>query len=84
MNNYDQPYLFDEIHMMDAEDIKRTLGSGESLYITYSNGRYFLKTRTFLYDVDWTTHFELSLSEARALVVKKIAGWWVNVDESAK
>lgn len=84
MSSYDEPYLFEELHMMDAEDIKRTLDKDTALYITHANGRYFLKTRHYHLGNVWTLHMELSLSEARALVVKKIAGWWVNVDESVK
>lgn len=79
-----EPYLPFDLEVIDAEALHRALDMYEELYVTYSNGRYWLKTRQFIYEVDWTTHFEVSKMQAQRIVAKGFADWWITVDKSAR
>lgn len=84
MKILDEPLLPLELEVEDARVLSQNLSSGEDLYVTYSNGRYWLKSRIFNYDVDWVTHFELIRPVAQKIVSLGYADWWINVDKSVR
>lgn len=84
MTRFTRPTLDLDLEVLDAEGLSKGLYTGESLHITFANGRYWLKSRTFNYDVDWDTHFEVSLDQARRIVEKGYADWWFTVDPSVR
>ena len=84
MIKYDTTSMPLDLEILDANGLAGHLSSGESLYITYANGKYWLKSRTFNYDVDWDTHFQVTLPQAREIIRLGYAEWWFNVDNSVK
>lgn len=80
-----QPYLPMDLEILDAKGLYEGAYSSESLYISYVNGRYYLKSRVHdLGGVDWTTHFQVTRQQAREIVSLGYANWWLNVDKSAR
>lgn len=81
---FDMPSLpFEDIAILDAAGLANGLSTGESLYVTYvaNTGKYYLKSRTFNYDVEWDTHFKVSLDQAREIVRLGYAHWWMVPEE---
>lgn len=80
----EEPLLPIGIEILDIKVLSENLSTGESLYVTYSNGKYYLKSRIFNYDTDWYTHFQIDRATAQQIVGKGYAAWWINVDESVR
>jgi hypothetical protein len=82
---YDYPSLQDlDLEIEDAAGIARGLRSHEELFVTYANGKYYLKTRVIGYETEWDFHFKISQRQAREIVKRGIADWWVTVDRGVR
>lgn len=80
-----EPMLPLDLEIIDAKGLHDGRYSDESLYISFVNGNYYLKSRVHdLSGVDWTTHFKVTKQQAREIVNLGYADWWINVDKSAR
>lgn len=82
-----EPYLPLDLELLDAKGLHEGKYPGESLYISYVNGKYYLKSREFgslSGNAEWTTHFQVTKQQAREIVNLGYADWWINVDKSAR
>jgi len=81
-----EPYLPMDLELLDAKGLYLGRDTDETLFISYVNGKYWLKSRdtSAHYGAEWTTHFRVTKQIAREIVSLGYADWWVSVDRSAR